>query len=132
MLFRSRVDVETKDVEPIADIITDEIEQGIPEDAASALRLDFDFELETDVNQQEHQQDPTPMADGMLNGEDDTVLVTPEVLAAMEEATATGNKTGDVHSQQQGESYPDDKGDTIFVASEKMKAFRDKLNKLDD
>ncbi len=127
-----RVDVETKDVEPIADIITDEIEQGIPEDAASALRLDFDFELETDVNQQEHQQDPTPMADGMLNGEDDTVLVTPEVLAAMEEATATGNKTGDVHSQQQGESYPDDKGDTIFVASEKMKAFRDKLNKLDD
>jgi len=119
-----RVDADTKDIEPINDIIADEIEQGIPEGAAAALNLDFDFELETDANQQE----PVPMADDMANGEDDTVLVTSDMLKAMEEA-AKGSKANDIHSAQKHESYSNDEGDTVFVASEKMKAFRDELNK---
>jgi len=121
--------VDTDSMEPIADIITNEVEHGIPEGAATALDLDFDFELEIDTNQQDSVK---PVADGMVNSEDDTVLVTPEVLAAMQDAVMEGSETSQVHSEQKCESYPDDKGDTVFVAPEKMKAFRDKLNKLDD
>ncbi|MDQ6981301.1 MAG: FimV/HubP family polar landmark protein, partial [Ghiorsea sp.] len=100
--------VDTKDIEPIADIITDEIEQGIPEGTATALNLDFDFELEIDASQQE----PLPRADDMVNGEDDTVLVTPETLEAMEEV-AKGSKASDVYSAQKHEPYPNDEGDTV-------------------
>jgi hypothetical protein len=53
------------------------------------------------------------------------------MLEAMQEA-AKESKTSDLHSEQKHEPYPNDKGDTVFVASGKMKAFRDKLNKLDD
>ena len=66
------------------------------------------------------------------NGEDDTVMVTPEVLAAMQGDNVEGNETSQDHSEQKHEPHPDDKGDTVFVASERMKAFREKLNKLDD
>ncbi len=114
--------VDADDVEPIADIISDEFEQDVS--GGVAATLDFDFELELDDNQQDSMQDT------VVNGEDDTVMVTPEVLAAMQDANEKENSQ--IHAEQQHESHIDDKGDTVFVESKKMKAFREKLNKLDD
>ena len=114
--------VDADDVEPIADIISDEFEQDVS--GGVAATLDFDFELELDDNQQDSMQDT------VVNGEDDTVMVTPEVLVAMQDANEKENSQ--IHAEQQHESHIDDKGDTVFVGSKKMKAFREKLNKLDD
>lgn len=120
-----RADVD--DVEPISDIISDEVEQSMPDGAATGLN--FDFELELDANQQDS---VGHRVDAMENGEDDTVMVTPEVLAAMQDNVEEKSETSQVYSEQKPEPYPDDKGDTVFVESKKMKAFREKLNKLDD
>jgi FimV-like protein len=125
--------VDADDAEPIADIITDEISASVFQNDTSALTLDFELDTEPDVELPEKHQD---LAKGEMdyvdNGEDDTVMVTPEVLAAMQDAAVEGSETSQAHSGQKYESHPDDKGDTVFVASEKMKAFREKLNKLDD
>ena len=127
--------VDADDVEPIADIITDEILSSVAQGDTSALTLDFDFELDTepDVKLPEKLQNLVKGEAGHVdNGEDDTVMVTPEVLAAMQGDNVEGNETSQDHSEQKHEPHPDDKGDTVFVASERMKAFREKLNKLDD
>ncbi len=113
--------------EPIADIITDELDYDIPEGAVTAL--DFDFELELDVSQQDSVKAET---DGMINGEDDTVMVTPEMLSSMQDAGVKEDGASQGYPEQKYESHLDDKGDTVFVESKKMKAFREKLNKLDD
>ncbi len=111
--------------EPITDIITDELDYDVPKAAVTAL--DFDFELELDNNQQ------SSMKDAVVNGEDDTVMVTPEMLASMQDAGVKEDRTRQGYPEKKYESHLDDKGDTVFVESKKMKAFREKLkNKLDD
>ena len=79
--------VDADDVEPIADIIADEIVGAVAQDDAPALALDFDIELDpsqgVESNEDKKKSERYEL-DNMENGNDDTVMLTPEMLDAIE------------------------------------------------
>lgn len=110
--------VDVADVEPIMDIIDD----GASQEDESLI-----FSIALDVADDED----------MANGEDDTVVVTPAMLAAMAQKKLETSKEGvenhqklSLESDQNADAQAlKDKGDTVFVSREKMDEFRKSLDK---